>query len=301
MTMASILTNEYYRNHPLPFADNLLENCVVVISGGGSGIGKAAAWQAARLGAKVAICARNSDRLLAVSNAINDAGFHCDHKNLDIRNREQVDDFLGGVFRRHGKVDILINSAGGQFAQNAADFSEKGWASVVETNLTGTFNMMQAAARRWLAEQVKGSIVNVTFSPHGLHQMAHSVAARCGVMGFSEAVAVEWAPNIKVNCVAPGTVASDHFTLEEKRLYSQTNPMLDTGAPWDLAAACLFIGGPLSPFITGQTLHINGGANLWGESWPLGKPAKLCSATAVWGDEGESAKDRYVAEKRFQR
>lgn len=290
----TILTNDYYREHPLAFAPGLFNDKVVMISGGATGIGKAAAWQAARLGAKVVICARSHDKLVEVSDGITEAGLACEFAQLDIRDRERVDTFIDGIFSRHGRLDLQINSAGGQFVQPALDYSYNGWRAVVDTNLTGTFNMMQSVARKWFAADAKGSIVTVTFSPRGIHQMSHSLGARAAITGFSEAVAVEWAPRIRVNCVAPGAVASDHFSFEEQRLNSNSNPMLTTGTPWDTAAACLFLGGDTAPFITGQTLHVNGGANLWGESWPLGKPERYRSATAAWTSH-EAERDRAKA------
>lgn len=294
------LSHESYRDRSLSLAEGLLSDRVVMISGGASGVGKAAAWQAARLGARVAICGRREARLAEVSGAIRDAGLTCSHASVDIRDREAVDCFVADVEESHGMIDLLINSAGGQYAQNAQDLTGKGWRSVVDTNLHGTVNMMQSVARRWLAVDREGSIVTVTFSARGQFQMAHSLAARMGVTGFSEAVAVEWAPGIRVNCIAPNVIASDHFTDAESRLYAQSNPMLRTGNPWDVAAACLFIGGPTAPFITGQTLHINGGSNLWGEVWPLGKPARLRMASAVW--ETDSAEGDVAAiASRFDR
>jgi citronellol/citronellal dehydrogenase len=289
MDMSYVLTNEYYRDKPLPFAPGLFRDKVVLISGGGTGIGKAAAWQAARLGAQVVICQRNAEYLSSVAGAIREAGLSCRWTQLNIRDTDAVNALIDGIYQTEGRLDLQINSAGGQFTQPAVDYSPNGWRSVIDTNLNGTFNMMQSAARKWLAADAPGSIVTITFSARGLHQMAHTVAARAGITAFMESVAVEWAPKIRVNCVAPGSVASDHFSFAEKELYSNSNPMLNTGTPWDVAAACLFIGGDTAPFITGQTLRINGGADLWGESWPLGKPERYVKATAAWTDARSAA------------
>ena len=281
---AFALTDEELASRPTSLARDLLSGRIVVISGGGSGIGRATAWLAARLGAKVIICGRNIDKLTRTCEAITGHGLQCELLTLDIRERASVDTLFDDVFGRHGKVDLLINSAGGQFPQAAIDFSEKGWRAVIDTNLTGTFNMMQRAARGWRDAGTPGSIVTIVVSPRGLHQVAHTCAARAGVVAFSEAVAVEWAPlGIRVNCVAPGPVVSEGwamYTEQARAKYPQSTPMRRAGSPWEIAEAALFVGGPGGGFITGQTLHVNGGGNLWGEVWTAEKPAWFRETTA---------------------
>lgn len=271
------LTDEELASRSTTLAQDLLSGRIVVISGGGSGIGRATAWLAARLGARVIICGRNSDKLARTSEALVARGLQCEPVTLDIRERTSVDALFDTVFSRHGKVDLLINSAGGQFPQAALDFSEKGWRAVIDTNLTGTFNMMQRAARGWRDSGIPGSIVTIVVSPRGLHQVAHTCAARAGVVAFSEAVAVEWAPlGIRVNCVAPGPIVSEGwamYTEQARAKYPQSTPMRRAGSPWEIAEAAVFMGGPGGGFITGQTLHVNGGGNLWGEVWTAEKPA----------------------------
>ena len=276
---------------PTSLANGLLSGRVVVISGGGSGIGRATAWLAARLGAQVVICGRNPEKLAQTSEAIVEGGLRSESATLDIRARGSVDALFDDVFNRHGRVDLLVNSAGGQFPQAAIDFSEKGWRAVIDTNLTGTFNMMQRAAQVWRDAGVPGSIVTIVVSPRGLHQVAHTCAARAGVIAFSEAVAVEWAPlGIRVNCIAPGAIVSegwDTYAQHVRARYPQTSPMRRAGSPWEIAEAALFVGGPGGSFITGQTLSVNGGGNLWGEIWTAGKPAYFVEASRAWQEPGE--------------
>src|SRR5207237_7506963 len=126
----------------------------------------------------------------------------------DSREPDAVNTLFDKIWETHGRLDILVNSAGGQFPQPAIDFSVKGWNAVINTNLNGTWYMMQAAAQRWRDHNHHGSIVNiVVVTTHGLYGIAHTIAARSGVIGLSRAVAVEWAPlNIRVNCVAPGAI-----------------------------------------------------------------------------------------------
>ena len=274
---AFALSEAELASRPTSLARDLLSGQVVLISGGGSGIGRATAWLAARLGARVMICGRHTEKLARTSEAIVRHGLHCEITTLDIRMRASVDALFDDLFGRHGRVDLLINSAGGQFPQAALDFSEKGWRAVIDTNLTGTFNMMQRAARGWRDSGTPGSIVTIVVSPRGLHQVAHTCAARAGVVAFSEAVAVEWAPlGIRVNCIAPGPIVSEGWTMyteQARARYPQSTPMRRAGSPWEIAEAALFVGGPGGGFITGQTLHVNGGGNLWGEVWTVAKPA----------------------------
>jgi citronellol/citronellal dehydrogenase len=278
-------------SRPTSLAADLLSGRVVLISGGGSGIGHATAWLTARLGARVVICGRNVDKLTRTSEAMVRRGLECEIATLDIRERASVETLFETVCGRHGRVDLLINSAGGQFPQAAIDFSEKGWRAVIDTNLTGTFNMMQRAARGWRDAGVPGSIVTIVVSPRGLHQVAHTCAARAGVVAFSEAVAVEWAPlGIRVNCVAPGPIVSEGWATYSEPVrarYPQSTPMRRAGSPWEIAEAALFVGGPGGGFITGQTLHVNGGGNLWGEVWTAGKPGWFVEASRVWEESEE--------------
>jgi citronellol/citronellal dehydrogenase len=258
----------------------------VLVSGGGSGIGEATACLAARLGAQVIICGRKLDKLTRVSEAIRAKGLRCEPIELDIRDRAAVDATLADIFAHRGGIDLIVNSAGGQFPQDAIDFSEKGWRAVIDTNLTGTFNVMQCAARHWRDRGTPGSIVTIVVSSRGLHQVAHSCAARAGVIAFSEAVAVEWAPlRIRVNCIAPGAIESAGWAVYDEKVtrrYPQACPMRRTGTPFEIAEAALFVGGPGGNFITGQTLHVNGGSNLWGETWTLGKPPYFVRASRAW-------------------
>jgi citronellol/citronellal dehydrogenase len=280
------MSDEELATRASTLAPDLLKGCTVVVSGGGGGIGRASAWLAARLGARVVICGRSADKLERVRGALAGRGLGCEAFVVDIRERLAVDQFFAGLFARHGRVDLLLNSAGGQFPQAALDFTERGWKAVIDTNLTGTFNMMQSGARHWRDAATSGSIVSLVVSPRGLNQVAHTCAARAGVVAFSEAVAVEWAPlGIRVNCIAPGAVVSEGWAVyapDIPRRYAQSSPLRRAGSPWEIAEAALFVGGPAGAFITGQTLHVNGGSHLWGETWTAGKPAWFVEASRAW-------------------
>lgn len=272
-------------------ADSFKGLTVLVVGGGGS-IGAACAWLAARLGARVLIAGRKSDKLDAVVAAMGSRGLTCHASTVDIRERASVEVLFDQCVATAGLPDLVVQSAGGQFPSEALAISEKGWKAVVDTNLNGSFNVMQTAARRWRDARRGGSLVNIVVSPRGLHGVSHTVAARAGVVAFSEAVAVEWAPlGIRVNCVGPGAIVSAGWAVykpEVRALYRNTSPMRDAGTPWQIAEAALFIGGPAGGFITGENLEINGGSHLWGETWTIPKPEWFREATRAL-DDGPAA------------
>jgi len=248
-----------------------------VVSGGAGGIGRAIAWLFARLGSHVVVVGRDRDKLDVLVSEMTARGLKASAHTADIREPAAVSTLFDAVWAAHGRLDSLVNSAGGQFPQSAIDFSVKGWNTVINTNLNGTWYMMQAAAQRWRDRKHPGSIVNiVVVTTHGLYGIAHSIAARSGVIGLSRAVAVEWAPlNIRVNCVAPGAIATEGwnvYTPEARAAYPRSNPMMRAGSPWDIAEASVFLAAPSGKFVTGETLTVDGGGQLWGETWTTGKP-----------------------------
>jgi citronellol/citronellal dehydrogenase len=271
-------TDEELAVHPTMFAAGSLKDQVIVITGGAGGIGRAIAWLFARLDAHVALVGRDRSKLDALVNQLAGRGLNASAHVADIREPDAVNLLFDAVWATHGRLDSLINSAGGQFPQAAIDFSVKGWNAVINTNLNGTWYMMQTAAQRWRDHKHPGSIVNiVVVTTHGLYGIAHSIAARSGVIGLSRAVAVEWAPlNIRVNCVAPGAIETEGwnvYSAEARAAYPRSNPMMRTGSPWDVAEASVFLAGPSAKFVTGETLTVDGGSQLWGETWTTGKPA----------------------------
>ena len=271
------LTDAELATRPTVYAADALKGRVVVVSGGAGGLGRAIAWLYARLGAHVVVVGRNQAKLDALVAGLAGRNLKASPHVADIREPEAVNALFDTVWDAHGQIDSLINSAGGQFPQAAIDFSVKGWNAVIDTNLNGTWYMMQAAAKRWRDHRQPGSIVNiVVVTTHGLYGIAHSIAARSGVIGLSRAVAVEWAPlNIRVNCVAPGAIETEGwkvYTPQARAAYPRSNPMMRAGSPWDIAEACVYLTGPAGGFVTGETLTVDGGGQLWGETWTTGKP-----------------------------
>jgi citronellol/citronellal dehydrogenase len=272
------LTDAELAAHSIVFAADLFKDQVVVVSGGAGGIGRAIAWLFARLGAHVALVGRDRAKLDVLAADLASRDLKASAYVADIREPDAVNALFDAIWSTHGRIDNLVNSAGGQFPQAAIDFSVKGWNAVINTNLDGTWYMMQAAAKRWRDHKHPGSIVNiVVVTTHGLYGIAHTIAARSGVIGLSRAVAVEWAPlQIRVNCVAPGAIETEGwsvYTPQARAAYPRSNPMMRAGSPWDIAEACVYLAAPSGRFITGETLTVDGGGQLWGETWTTGKPS----------------------------
>ena len=271
-------TPDQLRELPTVYRGDLCKGKVVAVTGAGSGFGLAIACLFARLGADIAVCGRNAERLAEAVAFLATFGGRVLSRRFNIREPEACTAFVGDAWRELGRLDVLVNNAGGQFPQAALDFKPKGWAAVIDNNLNGTWYMMQAAARAWVERQAAGAIVNITADVwRGMPGIAHTAAARAGVIYASKTVAVEWAPHaIRVNCVAPGcheTSGFAHYPPEGARTYPQANPMRRVGDAWDVAEACVYLAAPSAKFITGEVLTVDGGQQLWGDPWPTGRPA----------------------------
>lgn len=269
---------EALAKRPTAYRDGLLQGQVLLVSGGGGSVGRATAILLSRLGADVMICGRDAGKLADTAAGVKEhTGREIATEAMTIRDPEAVARLLDKTWEHFGKLDVLINNAGGQFAQQAIDFSPKGWNAVIDTNLTGTWYMMQAAARKWRDSQSAGKIVNIVSTvSRGIPQQAHSCAARAGVIHLSMTVAIEWAPlGIQVNCLAPGTIGSEglnNYPPEMLASLGKSNPMRKLGDVWDIAEGIVYLSGPTAGFITGEVLLVNGGSHLWGNTWPLGMP-----------------------------
>lgn len=266
------------REVPTVFAPGLFEGRTVLVSGAGGGLGRAIASLFARLGASLAICGRNEEKLDAAATFLRSFGGTVFARPTNIRKPDDVEAFIDEVHAEFGGLDVLVNNAGGQFPQAAIDFSRNGWNAVIDTNLNGTWWMMQTAARRWMAAEKPGAIVNIAADIwRGMPGVAHTCAARAAVIYLSKTVAVEWAPSrIRVNCVAPGCCESNGFgnyPPEGAATFAESNPMLSPGDEWDIAEAVVYMSAPSGKFITGEVLTVDGGQQMWGDPWPTGRPA----------------------------
>lgn len=271
-------TNEELAAQPTVYRDDLFKGQTVAVTGAGSGFGLAIATLFARLGADLAITGRNEERLGKARAFLEGFGGRVSQHLFNIRDAEADAAFVADIWKDHGRFDVLVNNAGGQFPQAAIDFKPKGWNAVIDNNLNGTWYMMQAAARQWIDHAAPGAIVNIVADFwRGMPGIAHTAAARAGVTYVSKTVAVEWAPhNIRVNCVAPGcleTTGFAHYPPEGAATYKEANPMKRVGDAWDVAEACVYLAARSGKFITGEVITVDGGQQLWGDPWPTGRPA----------------------------
>jgi citronellol/citronellal dehydrogenase len=261
----------------LAFREGFLKDKVALVSGAGSGIGRAIAFFYARLGARLVICGRNGERLAVTAAELRAIGAEVLTVEMTIRDVGQVRDLFDAAWAHFGGVDILVNNAGGQFAQAAIDFSPKGWNAVIDTNLNGSWYMMQAAATRWRDSGKSGSIINIVAVVwRGMPGLAHTCAARAGVIYLSKTLAIEWAPlGVRVNCIAPGIIATegmDVYSEEARRDMPRSNLLQRFGQPEDIANAACYLGGDTGRFITGEVLVIDGGNQVWGDQWTIDRP-----------------------------
>ena len=272
-------TDDELAAHPTIYRDDLLEGKVVLISGGGTGMGRAMAYLFARLGAQVVICARRDEPLEETAKGIKDRiGADVGTYSMSIREEDEVDELMDWVWENYGKLDTLVNNAGGQFVQDAIDYSKKGWRAVIDLNLNGTWYMMQEAAIRWRDNGYEGGniINNVATVNRGMPQSGHTCAARAGIIALSKTVSTEWAPHkIRVNCIAPGSVETTGFNVypaEALPDFARCNPMKKLGDVWDVAEGVVYLASPAADFITGEVLTVDGGMSQMGWMWPAGQP-----------------------------
>jgi citronellol/citronellal dehydrogenase len=259
------------------FRDGLFAGKVALVSGGATGLGKAIAFLYARLGATIVLCGRSEEKLAAGKAALARYDVDVMTQAMTIRDAEQVEALFDSAQDRFGGIDILVNNAGGQFPQAAIDFSVKGWNAVIDTNLNGSWYMMQSAAKRWRDQGKPGCIVNIVADFwRGMPGIAHTAAARAGVVYLSKSIAIEWAPyNIRVNCVAPGCCETEAFSIYPPAgaaTFEESNPMLHAGDAVDIAEACAYLSASSGKFITGEVVTVDGGQQLWGDPWAIGRP-----------------------------
>ncbi|XP_075876768.1 peroxisomal trans-2-enoyl-CoA reductase [Nelusetta ayraudi] len=264
------------------FKPGLFKHKVAVVTGGGTGIGKAIAAELLELGCNVVISSRNTGRLEAaalemrqkilVSSPASVTPLQC-----NIRNENEVKDLVSSVLKQYGRIDFLVNNGGGQFSSPAENMSSKGWKAVIDTNLTGTFHCCQAVYTGWMKEH-GGVIVNIIADMwKGFPGMSHTGAARAAVDNLTKSLAIEWAASgVRINSVAPGTIfsktAMENYKELGPSLFKSSvsySPAKRLGVPEEISSAVCFLLSPGASFISGATLKVDAGQSLYHSMWDI--------------------------------
>jgi len=258
------------------FAPGLFAGRVVVVTGGGSGIGRCVAHELASLGAAVALVGRKAEKLQIVCDEITQDGGAASIHVCDIRQEDAVKATIAAILAQHGHIDGLVNNAGGQFMTPLEAISAKGWEAVVATNLTGGFLVAREVFNQAM-NKTGGAIVNIVADMWGsMPGMGHSGAARAGMVSFTETAAAEWAGRgVRVNAVAPGYIASsgmDHYPEAMGpmlREMAKTVPLGRFGTEAETSSGIVFLLSPAANFISGSTLRIDGARPQVRMGWPM--------------------------------
>jgi citronellol/citronellal dehydrogenase len=262
------------------FQAGLLDGQVALVSGGGSGLGRATALELASLGAHVVVCGRRLEPLEETATAAE--GGRVEARACDIREEDQVESLIDWVMERHGRIDLLVNNAGGQFLTPAEDITPKGFRTVIRLNVEGTWLMTHAVASRAMipagpdGQPRGGKIVNVTLSPHhGLPGMAHSSAARAAVENLTRVLSIEWARfGIRLTALAAGHFATDTLrTKYPKQVVESvagTVPLQRLGTEKEFAWLVAYLASPAGDYLSGAILTIDGARDNWFGAWPPG-------------------------------
>lgn len=256
------------------FAPGLFEDRTIIVTGGGSGLGRCTAHELAYLGANVVIVGRNPEKLDTVVGEITEDGGKATAMPCDIRDETQVIGVIEATLERHGALHGLVNNAGGQYRTEMKTISTKGFEAVVRNNLTGGFIFMREAYTRWM-EAHGGAIVNIIADIwHGWPEFAHSGAARGGMLTLTETAACEWAHSgVRVNAVAPGGIASSGFDTYEAHItqrlleYADKVPLPRYGTEAEISAAIVYLLSPAASYVTGTCLRVDGGAPNRRQTW----------------------------------
>ncbi|XP_019630157.1 PREDICTED: peroxisomal trans-2-enoyl-CoA reductase-like [Branchiostoma belcheri] len=263
------------------FRQGLFTDKVAIVTGGGTGIGKSITKELLYLGCKVMIASRSEEKVRTAAEEMSsqiptDSSAQVRALQCNIRKEQDVKNLFSKTIGEFGKLDFLVNNAGGQFPSPAAHISLKGWNAVVDTNLNGTFLCCREAYHSWMAEN-GGVIVNIIADMwKGFPLMSHTGAARAAVDNLTKSLALEWAANgIRINSVAPGTIystsAARNYDPSFKIFENQVPfiPVKRLGNPCEVSTAVCFLLSPSSAFITGETIKVDGGQSLYRNSFEI--------------------------------
>jgi citronellol/citronellal dehydrogenase len=253
------------------YRSSLFENKTIIVTGGGSGIGRCTAHELASLGATVILIGRTLEKLQTVAQEIKEDGGIVDCFACDIRQESAVQETIKNIMQTHSVIHGLVNNAGGQYPSPLKDITQKGWETVVRTNLTGGFLMAKEVYLKSMSKH-GGSIVNIVADMWGgMPNMAHSGAARAGMVNFTQTASVEWASSgVRVNAIAPGWIASsgmDSYPESMKPLIINLRdavPLKRLGTEAEVSSSICFLLSDGANFISGDCLRVDGAASQGG-------------------------------------
>jgi citronellol/citronellal dehydrogenase len=250
------------------YAPDLMAGQVALVTGSGSGMGRATALEMASCGARLALFARREEPLQETAEMIRAAGGEALVVPGDTRDANSIEIAMERIKDHYGRLDVLVNNAGGQYIAAARDITNKGFEAVIRNNLIGSWQMTRAVADHFMYEN-GGSIVFVTAisARTALTGFTHTVAARAGVTGMMKTLAAEWGEyGIRLNCVAPGTIKTEalgRYPIPPERWKQLNRSVLNRmGAAEDIAGTIIFLASKLGNFMTGEDIYVDGGETL---------------------------------------
>jgi citronellol/citronellal dehydrogenase len=252
-----------------PLAPDANSGLVALVTGGGTGIGRATARELARTGAHVAVCGRRAEPLESVRAELEAAGHECLAVAADVRDSEQVTGLVDRTLKRFGAIDVLVCNAGGQFVAPAEEISPNGWRAVHRLAVDAAWELTRLVATRSMIPNRRGLVVFVGFSPRrGIPGMVHASAARAALENLAGGLATEWSRfGIRSVCVAPGNIATEGlegYGDERVAEWERAVPLGRLGHPEEVAAVIAFLASAGGGYITGTTIVVDGGVDAWG-------------------------------------
>ena len=275
-----------------------VEGKVTIVTGGGTGIGESIAKEFAAAGAPVLIASRKVENLEKVRDEIRKAGGKCEMTPVDVRDADQCDKMVAEAVKHFGRLDVLINNHGASITTPSMNLSPNGWRAVVGINLDGVFFCSKSAARQFMEQKSKGSIINIssTAGVHGSSTMLPYGASKAGVINLTVSHAGEWGRNgIRVNCIAPGPIDTEGAAPrvwpnpKVKEMVARSRALGRFGTVEDIAHPCLFVASDAARWMSGATIVIPGGKWSMKRSFTpsdCGRvPASICAEISAWMSE----------------